>query len=376
MDGVSAATSPPPAMFGRYRVIEPLGSGSMGTVLLARDDLLGRDVALKVVRAPSLQGAASQMFRQRFLNEARAVAAVTHPNVVPIYDMGFEGPVPYLVMEYVRGTSLNPRHGDGVSGIAAVRRIALDVARGLAAAHAAGLLHRDIKPGNILVATDGAAKLADFGVARVPDSNITLMGQFLGTPMYGAPEALAEGTFTAASDVFSLGVTLYETLAGARPFGDKSTGLVLLKEPLPPLSGKRAGVPRAFGELIAAMLATKATDRPTVDQIIAGLERLAAPAAPPISAPPIARPVRAGSTRRWLWGAATATLLGLGLHVAMSYHTPTRTPAEHLKQAEEKVKRGDLKSARRELEQLLTTDPKNARAREWKKRLDRAIGDD
>ena len=214
--------------YGRYTVVGTLGSGAMGDVYRARDERLGRDVALKTVR--NVAGLAADTFRSRFDAEARALASLSHPAIVHVHDLGIEGDEPYLVMELVDGPSLKARLAAGPMAEAEVRAMGIQLARGLEAAHQRGILHRDIKPANILLAPDGQWKLADFGIARIPDSDLTLAGQFLGTPAYAAPEALAAGDFSEKSDVFSLALTMVEAATGARLRGG-ATVTELLKGP-------------------------------------------------------------------------------------------------------------------------------------------------
>jgi serine/threonine protein kinase len=366
-----SAVSAEPRKYGRYQIVEPLGSGSMGTVYLARDELLGRDVALKVLRGSVLAGAAASLFRQRFANEAKAVASLAHPNVVRVFDMGFEGDAPFLVMEYVRGTSLAAKRGDGVLPVEEVRRIAIDISRGLAAAHAANVLHRDVKPENILIAGDGTAKLADFGVARIPDSNLTLTGQFLGTPRYGAPEAKLMGSFSGAADVFSLGVTLYEALTGRSPLGAG----VMTDRP-PPIAQLRPEVPLDLDRLILRMIAVEAKDRPAAAAVASELERAPAvataiPQTSPVAV--IAKPVRRGGIRP-IWVVAAGLVLLIVAWFLFAGGSPASlTPAERMRLVEQKVNKGKIRDARDELQRVLVDDPQNQQAREWLERLNRVL---
>ena len=199
--------------FGRYRVVRALGEGAMGTVYVAEDATLGREVAIKAVRSLGFDA------KERFLNEARAVAQLVHPNVVQVFDVGNDGDTPFLVMEIARGGSLRARlERDRTLPPAAVRALGIQIAYGLGAAHARGIVHRDVKPANVLEGDPGVWKLADFGVAHVPDAKLTITGQFLGSPAYAAPEALVAGVFGAASDIYSLACTLYEAAIGVGPY--------------------------------------------------------------------------------------------------------------------------------------------------------------
>jgi serine/threonine-protein kinase len=232
-------SEPPVRRIGRYEVVEILGQGGMGRVLLARDTVLGRLVAIKVTRDDlALAPEARLVLFERMRNEARAAAALSHPNMVTIHDMGEEPSVGlYLVFEYVDGPTLRDRLHDGALPPQEVAKIARQLGDALATAHAAGVLHRDVKPENVLLAKTGA-KLADFGIARLPDSTLTRAGVVLGTPAYSAPEALATGQHGPESDQFSLAATLYEAIGGVRAFpGDDALHVAarVANEEPPPL---------------------------------------------------------------------------------------------------------------------------------------------
>jgi serine/threonine protein kinase len=208
-----------PGRIGRYQVVRLLGQGAMGRVLLAHDSVLDRDVAVKLLRNDlGIPPEQSEALVERMRQEARASARVSHPNIVALYDMGEDaGHGLFLVFEYVEGWSLKEKLARGAIGLDAAVRLALELGSALATAHAAGVLHRDIKPENIILARTGA-KIADFGIARVPDSTLTRGGKLLGTPAYSAPEAVAHGTFSSASDQFSMAATLYEAISLRRAF--------------------------------------------------------------------------------------------------------------------------------------------------------------
>lgn len=218
-----------PTKIGRYEVERLLGAGAMGNVYLARDPQLDRAVAIKTVRYAALPADSLDTFLERFRNEARAAAKLHHPNVVQVFDVG-EAPTigPYLVFEYVPGATLKQvLKQRGPYSPAAVCQLADEVASALALAHAHGIIHRDIKPENLLVTDDGHVKLADFGVARLPNADLTREGQFLGTPCYAAPETLREGKYAPATDEFSLATVLYEAATGVRAFpGDDAIAVV------------------------------------------------------------------------------------------------------------------------------------------------------
>jgi serine/threonine protein kinase len=208
-----------PEEIGRYRIVRLLGQGAMGRVLLAHDPVLDRDVAVKLLRDDlGLPSEQRQALLDRMRQEARASARVSHPHIVALHDMGEHPQLGlFLVFEYAEGTTLKERLGRGPLPAEAVARIARPVGSALATAHEAGVLHRDIKPENIILTKNGP-KVADFGIARVPDSTLTRDGGLLGTPAYSAPEAIADSAFSPASDQFSLAATLWEALTGRRAF--------------------------------------------------------------------------------------------------------------------------------------------------------------
>jgi len=208
-----------PTQIGRYKIERLLGRGAMGRVLLAHDPVLDRSVAIKLLRddlniPPEQHDALLHRMRQ----EARASARVSHPNIVALHDMGEDPDLGLcLVFEYAEGQTLKERILRGPLGPEAAARLAREVGDALTTAHLAGVLHRDIKPENIILTPTGA-KVADFGIARVPDSTLTRDGGLLGTPAYSAPECIASGKFSPLSDQFSLAATLYEAVSGQRAF--------------------------------------------------------------------------------------------------------------------------------------------------------------
>ncbi|WP_232663289.1 bifunctional serine/threonine-protein kinase/ABC transporter substrate-binding protein [Pseudonocardia sp. TRM90224] len=227
MGGISGAGR---RVAGRYRLGERIGAGGMGTVYVAVDELLGRTVALKQVRLFALEPAAAEGTRSRVMREARAAARLHHPNVVSIFDVIVEDGEPWLVLEYVPSRSLDDvlkerRTLDPFE----VARIGTGVAAALAAAHAGGIVHRDVKPANVLLGGTGEVKLTDFGISRVVgDLSLTASGMLVGTPTYLAPEVANGEDATAASDVFGLGATLYTAVEGGAPFGQLVDGNLLL----------------------------------------------------------------------------------------------------------------------------------------------------
>lgn len=292
---------------GRFELLERLGSGGMGTVWRARDVGLHREVAIKEVRPadaalfennPSL--AAQQ--RERVLRESRALARLQHPNVVSIYQIieSEDSPYPWIVMELVRGTSLDARLRDGTLAPAEAASIGRDVLAALRAAHAAGILHRDVKPGNVLLRPDGSAVLTDFGIAAMHDSTqLTATGELIGSPEYIAPERLRGDETQTASDFWSLAMLLYVAVEGYHPMRRATTMATLaavMTEQVPP--PKRAG---ALTPALRAVLAHDPAVRPTgeqLDRMLVAAEHGAAlpptPAGPAFPAQPSGPPTPAG----------------------------------------------------------------------------------
>ncbi|MGK5738337.1 protein kinase domain-containing protein [Micromonospora sp. URMC 103] len=230
----------PQLVADRYRLISPLGQGGMGRVWKARDEVLHRDVAIKeLVPPPSLTNDERREMRERSLREARAIARLNHINVVRIFDVLRTDGDPWIVMEYVASKSLQDTLAESgpVSPARAVE-IGLGVLGALKAAHKAGVMHRDVKPGNVLLGNDGRVVLTDFGLATIPgDPNVTRTGMVLGSPAYIAPERARDGTAGPEADLWSLGATLYAAVEGKSPYARPSaiaTLAALATEPLPP----------------------------------------------------------------------------------------------------------------------------------------------
>jgi eukaryotic-like serine/threonine-protein kinase len=210
----------PRLVAGRYRLGAVLGRGSMGTVWSAHDEVLGRPVAVKeVLLPPGIPLAEADALRERSLREARAIAALSHPNVVTLYDVALEGAAPFVVMELVASRSLAELVRDGAVAPHRVVAIGAAVAAALQAAHAAGITHRDVKPANVLMAHDGRIKLTDFGIARNrSDQTLTATGLMLGSPAYIAPEIASGGPVNPESDLWGLGATLFAAVEGRPPY--------------------------------------------------------------------------------------------------------------------------------------------------------------
>lgn len=256
-----------PEKIGRYLVQALLGQGAMGSVYLGRDPVLDRKVAIKTVRDLDLDEPRKKSFLERFKNEARAAARLSHPSIVAVYDVGEEeGIGPFLVFEYVSGSTLKQVvRSRGALPPSDVMAVVRQIADALSVAHAAGIIHRDVKPDNILVSDDGRAKLADFGVARVPDAALTKEGQFLGTPCYAAPETLAKGTYSERSDLFSFAAVVYELVCGVRAFpGDDAISVahaVVHEHPPPPSEAGTRAWPKAIDDVIMRGLAKSPEQR-------------------------------------------------------------------------------------------------------------------
>lgn len=242
---------------GRYRLVRELGRGAMGVVYLAEDESLQRQVAIKVLVLPGEEHERAP-HEARFLQEAKAAGGLNHPNVVTIHELGRQGESLYIAMEWLQGTELRDRMAQGSLPLDEALDIAAQVASGLAAAHARGIVHRDVKPGNIMVLPGGLAKIMDFGIARVASSGLrTQSGTMMGSPKYMSPEQVGGHAVDHRSDIFSLGSMLYEMVTGAPAFAAPNLGQLLsaiMHGMPPPASSVRPGVPAAVEQVIARAL--------------------------------------------------------------------------------------------------------------------------
>ncbi|MGH9797483.1 MAG: serine/threonine-protein kinase, partial [Candidatus Polarisedimenticolia bacterium] len=250
-----------PGRIGRYTVVRPLGQGGMGRVYLGHDPVIGRHVAIKVITLrPDLSEEEGRQYRERFLREAQAAGAMVHPNIVSVYDVGQDpgSGSPYIVMEHVAGQDLKklilsraPLTPHDAVAVAAQIAAALDYA------HRRGIVHRDIKPANVLLSERGQVKITDFGVARLPDSDLTRSDQFVGSPGFMSPEQLKGGAVDGRADLFALGVILYELLTGKPPFEGESVSEVLYRistQPAEPPSDAAPDVSPDFDPILEKAL--------------------------------------------------------------------------------------------------------------------------
>lgn len=249
-----------PLAAGRYRLERELGRGGMATVYLAHDEELGRPVAVKLLPGRLADDDSS---RARFLREARLAGRLSHPNIVRVYDAGETDGRPFIVMEYVPGASLAE---SGLLPAARVAELGVQACAGLQHAHDAGLMHRDVKPANLLVRDDGVLKVADFGIARAAESTRhTQAGTLLGTAAYLAPEQISGEDATPASDVYALGAVLYELLTGRPPYAFASLAELAAKQAegsIEPVCDVAPGVPRELESAVMHALARDPRFRP------------------------------------------------------------------------------------------------------------------
>jgi len=244
---------------GKYKIIEVLGKGAMGIVYKALDPDINREVAIKTIHFDTAaEGQEREDMQQRFMREAQAAGRLTHANIVMIYDVGREGGMTYIVMQFIEGRSLAKMIGGERLPVEYIVRLMTQVCQALDYAHQKGIVHRDIKPANILIDKGGNPFLADFGVARMETSTVTQTGTVMGTPSYMSPEQVMGKKIDKRSDIFSLGVILFELLAGKRPFAGDSITTVMYKIVHDvPLSLKEVwkDVPSGFDYIVSKALA-------------------------------------------------------------------------------------------------------------------------
>jgi serine/threonine-protein kinase len=290
---------------GRYRVERTLGRGGMSVVYLAHDESLQRQVAVKVLAA---ELGDDDTFRRRFLREAKLAGRLSHPNIVQVYDAGeTDDERPYIVMELVPGSTVADC---GKLDSGEVIGLALQACAGLQHAHDAGLVHRDIKPGNLLVRDDGVLKIADFGIARAAETTrLTQVGTVLGTAAYLAPEQAAGESVTASADIYSLGAVLYELLTGRTPHEFGSLAELVAKQSegaITPVRDLEPSVPEPLEAAVMHSLARDPNFRPTAAADFAHELGATEPVRTPNRPAPRAR--RVTRNRAWLWVSGSALL--------------------------------------------------------------------
>jgi serine/threonine-protein kinase len=277
-----------PRILGRYQIEDEIGRGMMGIVYRAYDPALGRTVALKTVSLTlAVPEAEREAFEQRFLNEARVAAALSHPGIVVVHDVGrdTESSTLFIALEYIEGRTLaDVVKEDGLPPWPDACRLVARLAEALHHAHARQVVHRDVKPANIMVLPSGEPKLMDFGIAKVPAAELTGAGQFFGTPSYMSPEQALGAALDHRSDVFSLGAVLYFALTGQRAFDGTSVPTILARithaHPPGP-SSVRPGVPREVDEVVARCLCKRPEDRyPSARHLSEDIEDILAGRAP------------------------------------------------------------------------------------------------
>ena len=322
----------------RYRLDDPIATGGMGQVWRATDTLLGRAVAVKLLHHGR---SGDREFQARFHHEAKAMAALRHPGIATVYDYGQTGPGAdaYIVMAHIDGQPLDQRIAeDGRLDAATAMSVVLQAARALDAAHAVGIVHRDVKPGNLIVQPDGTVVLVDFGVARSPAlAAVTGTNDIVGTALYIAPEQVSKAATGPATDIYALGAVAYHCVAGRPPFiGDNPVSIAVhhLNDDPPPLP---PGVPAPVRELIATAMAKRPADRYPSAAAMAAAATSSAEAGPagtpaPADADATARPIAAGgpagdeptggsphrSTALWTLVLLALAGLAVGLAVAVA----------------------------------------------------------
>lgn len=247
------------SQLGRYEVISELGQGAMGVVYKARDPLIDREVAIKTINL-SLALEERDEYEARFYQEAKAAGRLSHPNIVTIYDVGRSGDIAYIAMEYLHGRELRDVLNENKTlPVSQVLDVIIQVAQGLSYAHEHEIVHRDVKPSNVMIVRDGHVKITDFGIARMASAAVrTQTGMVLGSPKYMSPEQVLGKLTDQRSDIFSLGVMLYEMLTGQVPFIGENVNAIMYQTlnaiPAPP-SNANSAVPEMLNYIVAKALA-------------------------------------------------------------------------------------------------------------------------
>ena len=286
--GPQATAAPPQPMLGRYRIERQLGRGAMGAVYLGHDVEFGRPAAIKTLAlSREFEGDALRDARARFFREAEAAARLRHPDIVSVFDAGEDRGLAYIAMEFVPGQDLGAHTNPArLLPVPAVLGIVARAADALAYAHSRGIAHRDVKPANIMVEqTSGTVKVMDFGIANLGGMSGTKTGIVLGTPSFMSPEQMAGDRVDGRSDLYSLGVTLFQLLTGRLPFrGDSMASLMrcVANEPAPDIRSLRPELPQALAQIVATALAKRPEARQADGrQLAAALRAVALGADPP-----------------------------------------------------------------------------------------------
>src|SRR5712691_13141300 len=313
---------------GPYEVVSPLGAGAMGEVYRARDPRLGREVAVKVISSDEAGRADRQ---RRFEQEARAVAALSHPNILAVYDVGSHGGTSYVVFELLDGQTLLLRLGRGPVPVRKATEYGVQICQGLAAAHARGIVHRDLKPQNLFLTRDGRLKILDFGLAKLSESpereqelqraqagTATESGMLLGTVGYMSPEQARGKPADARSDLFAVGAIVYEMLSGRRAFDGATPAdllsAILTSEP-PEIAAKNGAVPAVLERVVRRCLEKDPEERfQSARDVAFALEAVSGPSTGSGAYDSAGAPVpglEAGRGRRWIVAGGAAVLIGL-----------------------------------------------------------------
>jgi serine/threonine-protein kinase len=268
MTEARSANAPPAAAvecLGRYQILGKLGQGAMGVVYKARDPLIERIVAIKTVNLAGLSRDEADSYEQRFYREAKSAGRLNHPNIVTIHDVGRSDGLAYIAMEFLEGRSLRQILDSGVVlAPGKVVKIAYQIAKGLAFAHKNGVVHRDVKPANIVVLRNGTVKIMDFGVALLPTGSLTMAGTAFGSPKYMSPEQVVGRPVDGRSDIFSLGAVLYELLTGVPPFQGEDLNAILYQviNDMPPApSSRNPEVSAALDAVVLKAMAKQPDER-------------------------------------------------------------------------------------------------------------------
>ncbi len=263
---------------GRYEILEELGRGDMGIVYRAHDPLIDRFVAIKTIDLQKLGDKEKDEYKARFYQEAKAAGRLNHPNIITIYDLGRKGDIAYIAMELMEGPELQDIVAGGASlSLGQKLDISVQIAAGLAYAHEHGVVHRDIKPSNIMVLRGTHVKIADFGIARMETALWrTQVDRIIGSPLYMSPEQVQSHPVGPPSDIFSLGIVLYQTLTGKLPFNGTSANSVFYKivnEEPPKPSALNPEIPEMVDRIVARCLAKKPAERyASARELIADLQ--------------------------------------------------------------------------------------------------------